>query len=359
MFSRITTRTSSSIAANALLCLRDYEINAKKILPIPAWTFLASGADEEVTLRDNSRAFLRYKLRPRVLRNVATRDLSTTILGREIDMPICIGPTGLHTEAHKDGEVATAKGVADLNTCYVPSIYSGRLIEDIFPVPTKGPKWQQIFIWKNRDMTRDVIKRAEDAGADALVLTTDVPAPGNRLGLRRLPPGPLPKFVNLERYGPTEGITMDASVTWEYITWLKSITKLPIVLKGILTEEDAVLAAEYGINGIIVSNNGGRQLDTVPASIDVLERIAKSVGNTIEIYMDSGIRTGTDVLKALAFGAKAVFIGRPIVYGLALQGEEGVSQVLQILKDELSLAMALSGCRSIGDITPSLIMKST
>ncbi|KAG8429992.1 hypothetical protein GDO86_018694, partial [Hymenochirus boettgeri] len=256
-----------------------------------------------------------------------------------------------------------------LNVCYVASTYATCSVEEIVSTAPEGLRWFQLYVYRDRKLSEHLIRRVESLGFKALVLTVDVPYTGKRRSdIRnnfRLPPHL--KVKNFEgvfegHKGPDNyGVplhTLDPSVSWKDICWLRSITSLPIVIKGILTKEDAELAVVYGVQGIIVSNHGGRQLDGELATIDALSEIVDVVQGRIEVYLDGGIRTGSDVLKALAIGAKCVFIGRPIVWGLSYKGEEGVKGVLQILLDEFRLSMALSGCRDISEINRNLIQLS-
>ncbi|XP_077990889.1 2-Hydroxyacid oxidase 1-like [Glandiceps talaboti] len=353
---------------NKMVCVDDFETYAKQKLPYISWAHYCSGAGCEVTLQNNRIAYERLFLKPRMLRDVSKRSLSTTILGSPVHAPICIAPTAYHGLAHPDAEVATAAAAANMNTIMIMSSISTKSMEEIIAAKPGGTKWLNIFIWPNREVMKDMVKRAERSGVKALVVSIDIPALGvkRRLeyvgGLSKIPNF---RHGNLERYFPKlcgskdkvayELLFGDPAGTWEDITWLQTLTKLPIVLKGIMTVEDAVLAVKYGVQGILVSNHGGRQLDGVPATIDVLADIVQAVGDQLEVYLDGGIRQGTDVMKALALGARAVFIGRPILYGLTYKGTDGVKQVLQTLNEELSTAMALSGCTQISDITSSLI----
>ncbi|XP_077997307.1 2-Hydroxyacid oxidase 2-like [Glandiceps talaboti] len=354
------------MAKPTLVCLDDYEDYARKHMDKAALSYFTTGADNEITLKENREAYTRLKLRPRVLRDVSKRDLSTTILGSPLKFPICIAPCGAQGVACQEGEVATVKAADSMGTCMTLSTNSNCTLEEVSQAAPNTLKWFQLYVWKRRHATEELVRRVENAGFKALVFTVDVPLIGKRrsnlyLGGFRLPP-PL-KLANLrpeEQYKDGErreygGATAmkDDTLTWECVKWLKSITKLPIILKGILTAEDALLALQYKVDAIIVSNHGGRQLDTVQATIDALPEIISAVNGEIEVYVDGGIRTGTDVFKAIALGAKAVFIGRPIIYGLVYAGEEGARQVLQLLKDELSQTMALTGCTKISDIKSS------
>ncbi|XP_077990190.1 2-Hydroxyacid oxidase 1-like [Glandiceps talaboti] len=322
-------------------------------------------------MKENKESFSRIKLMPRVLRSVSTIDLSTSVLGTHIDIPICVSPTAFQSMAHPEGAVATAKATAFHNTCMVLNGAPYKTMEEIASEVPIGLRWQNVYILKRRDITKGMVERAERVGSKAIVVSVDNPTIGNRYDMKRIKEFssfPKLKFANYLQYFEENATTAsiheeikhgDPSATWEDIAWLKSITKLPIVLKGIMSTEDAVIAVQHGIDAILVSNHGGRQLDTVPSTIEVLPEIVQAVGDKVEIYVDGGVRMGTDVLKALALGAKAVFIGRPVIYGLAYKGEDGVKDVLEILKDELKNAMTLTGCRSISDIKPSILYKNS
>ncbi|XP_074651429.1 2-Hydroxyacid oxidase 1-like [Tubulanus polymorphus] len=362
------------MTAAKLVCVDDFEKEAFKILAPAALGYYKSGANEEVTLNNNITAFKRWQIRPRFLRDVSKRDISTTVQGCHIDFPVCISPTAMQRMAHPDGEIATAKAAAGMNIVFTLSTIATSSIEEVARGQgPNGARWFQLYIYKDRDITKQLVRRAEKAGFKALALTIDTPMFGKRLidtrNRFKLPPHlKMANFEALDRKGFRMNVSkkgsglneyanelFDPSLTWDDVKWLKSFTHLPVIVKGVLTGEDALKALECKVDGIWVSNHGARQLDGVPATIDVLPEVAKAVDGKCEIYLDSGIRTGTDILKALALGATAVFIGRPALYGLACQGEEGVRMVLQILKDEFDQAMALSGCRSIKELSPDLL----
>ncbi|XP_022091292.1 hydroxyacid oxidase 1-like [Acanthaster planci] len=303
-----------------------------------------------------------YRLRPRVLRDVSHRDMRTTLLGQEIAFPVAVAPTAAHCFAHIEGELATARAAKATGTGMVLSSGTTSTMEDVAAASSpNGLLWVQLQIFRDFDIVRSIIMKAEKLGYRALVVTIDcsVPRRTSRRSLK-LPPGKgLAHFPGVDMSSFGANITND-SVTWKDIDLLHSITSLPVVLKGILTEEDAREALKHDIAGIIVSNHGGRNLDGTLATIDALAEVVEAVrGSNIEVYLDGGVRRGTDVLKALALGARAVFIGRPVLWGLAYDGEGGVRKVLEMIRDEFSLAMALSGCRSVGDITPDLVVKQT
>lgn len=356
-----------------MIVLDDFENFAFKDLDRNALDYYRSGADQERTLKDNIDAFARWRFRPRFLRDVSVRDLSTTVLGHRISFPVAVAPTAMQKLAHPDGELATAKACSAAQTLMGLSTLSTTPLEDVASVDPKSPKWFQLYVYKDRDSTRHLVERAEKAGFTALILTVDTPLLGSRLADVRnkfaLPPHiKLANFENLSKFrvqssGSSSGLEeyttamMDPSLSWKDIHWLRSITKMPVVVKGILTAEDAILAVQNGAAGIVVSNHGARQLDDDPATIDVLAEIVEAVKGRVEVYLDGGIRRGTDVLKAIALGAKCVFIGRPALWGLTHSGEQGVRHVLEILRHEFDVAMALSGCASIADVTPSLVTR--
>ncbi|XP_049583145.1 2-Hydroxyacid oxidase 2 isoform X3 [Syngnathus scovelli] len=367
----ICNREGGQCAEMAMVCLTDFEEYAKEHLSKATWDYYAAGADECCTRDDNLLAYKRIRLRPRILRDVSVSDTKTTVQGMEISFPVGIAPTAFHCLAWHEGEMATARATEALNTCYITSTYSTCSVEEIVAAAPNGYRWFQLYVYRDRKLSEQIVHRVEALGFKALVLTVDVPYTGKRRNDIRnqfkLPPHLKVKnfdgvFQVNETAGPEEyGIpanTLDPSISWKDIYWLQSITRLPIIIKGILTKEDAELAVEHGVQGIIVSNHGGRQLDGGPASIDALSEIVDTVQGRIEVYLDGGIRTGSDVLKALALGAKCVFIGRPAVWGLAYKGEEGVREVLQILNDEFRLSMALSGCRNVAEINRNLIQFS-
>ncbi|XP_071785500.1 2-Hydroxyacid oxidase 1-like [Asterias amurensis] len=358
------------------VCLGDFEGIARRRLTKNAFDYYQSGANDEQSLRDNVDAFQRYRLKPKLLRDVSKRDLRTTILGQEIAFPIAVAPTAMQRMAHSDGEVATAKAASSLGTGIILSSWATSTIEEVAEACTpEGLCWFQLYVYRDRNVVRDLVRRAEQAGYKALFVTVDTPMLGRRLADVRNKFS-LPSHLRLANFNVNAHLSsgvkhsedsglaayvaslIDPSLNWEHIEWLKTITSMPIVLKGILTAEDARLAVKHNISGIVVSNHGARQLDGVQATIDALSEVVEAVrGSNIEVYLDGGVRKGTDVLKALALGARAVFIGRPVLWGLAYDGEAGVKKILEIIREEFSLAMALSGCASIKDISPDLITK--
>jgi len=350
----------------------DFEAIAREKMKPSAYDYYAGGADDEVTLGENRQAFRRIALRPRVLAGTASVATDTELLGVTLPFPIALAPTAFNRLGHPDGELAAARAAGRAGALMCCSTISSTSIEDIAAAAT-GPLWFQLYVYRDRDVTRDLVARAEAAGCRAIVLTVDTPQLGRRerdmRGGFTLPAGI--GIRNLERYGTPDALKwsqsatftdyvhnlLDAGLTWDAVSWLKSITKLPVLIKGILTPEDAALALEHGASGIVVSNHGGRQLDGVMATIDALPAIAARVAGRVPILMDGGVRRGTDVFKAVALGARAVLIGRAYLWGLAADGEAGVSRVLEMLEHEFKLAMALAGCPSISAITPAHVAR--
>ena len=333
----------------------EYEMLAKERMNPVYWDFYAGGSDDEVTMRANQADFARIRLRPRTLVDVTQCDTSTSVLGRPIRMPILVAPTSLHCLAHPQGECATAQGAGKAGTLMIASTDATRPLEEIARA-ANGPLWFQLYIYHSLEVARAMVRRAETAGYQAIVLTVDLPVVGNRERSRRHKmPMPPPPLIEANFVGVEEDSQEQVPVTWETVDWLRSITSLPILIKGILTAEDALLALEHGVSGIIVSNHGGRQLDGVVTSIEALPEIVEAVAGRCEIYMDGGIRRGADIIKALALGARAVLVGRPILWGLAVDGASGVQQVLEILHTELERAMKLAGCPTLASINRALV----
>jgi 4-hydroxymandelate oxidase len=346
----------------------DYEERAREVLPKQAYDYYAGGAEDEWTLRENREAFQRFVLRPRVLVNVSKRDISTTVLGQGVSMPVLIAPTALHRMADPEGEVATARAAAAFGTVMALSSLASRTIEDVARAGS-GPRWFQLYVMQDRGLTEELIERASRAGYGALVLTVDLPVLGWRDRDERnqftLPEGIDYANLAVEQPAGMSGSDLAAfvkfqhaeSLTWDDLEWIRSAWEGPIVLKGLLTAEDARLAVESGVEGVVVSNHGGRQLDGAVPSVEALPEIVEAVEERAEIFLDGGVRRGSDVLKALALGARAVLVGRPILWGLAVGGENGVRHVLELLAGELDTAMAIAGCPTIPDVTPELVAR--
>lgn len=344
--------------------LSDYEALAEQRMAHIPWDYYQGGSDDEVSLRANRAAFEQLRLRPRVLVDVSTCDLQTSVLGISISMPILVAPTAGHGLAHADAECATARAVQQAGTLMIASTQSTRSLEEIAQTG-QSPRWFQLYIDSYRQ-AEHLVRRAESAGYQGIVLTVDAPLRGNRerdirnnigsfLEVHYPSVGSGNASPLMEDINNGEEAFITDRLTWELLPWLRSITSLPILLKGILTAEDAHLALKYGAAGIIVSNHGGRQLDSVVAGIEALPEVVEAVAGRCEVYVDGGIRRGTDVLKALALGARAVLLGRPILWGLTVNGEVGVYHVLQLLRAELELSMALAGCPTLESITRSLV----
>jgi 4-hydroxymandelate oxidase len=333
-----------------VVCLNDLEPIAKGNTAELAWEYLSCGAADETTLRWNCDAFEKVRLKPRVLVDISNIDTSVEIFGQELAFPILLAPVGLQRLYHAEGEIAAARGAAAANATYVISSYSTTQLEEIANA-SAGQRWMQIYLQPDREFTKDVVDRAEAAGCLAFCLTVDLPVIGVRNRMERIQfavPHHLSVPHMMENFA-------GSPVTWDDVEWLRSVTKLPILLKGILDPDDAELAVQNGASGIIVSNHGARDLDSTPATIDVLPAITERMAGRIPVLMDGGIRRGTDVLKALALGANAVMIGRPFCYGLAVGGAKGVARVVEILRKELEIAMALTGRTTISQIDRSVI----
>jgi (S)-3,5-dihydroxyphenylglycine transaminase len=348
--------------ATVALTVHDYAKLAEARLEPQVWDFIEGGAGEERTLAANLTAFDRVRLVPSVLRAVGRPDPAVKILGRSWDFPLAVAPLAFQNLAHPDGELATVRGVAAAaDIPVVVSTFASRTFEEL-AAAAQGPLWLQVYLLRDRARIRRLVERAERAGFEALVLTVDAPQLGRRLRDERngfrLPAGSVP--VNLdgvEFAAPAEHARaeFDPELDWSVVDWLRSISSLPIVLKGILSPADARRACAAGVDGIVVSNHGGRQLDGVPASIEALPEVAAAVQGRLPILLDGGVRRGRDVLAALALGADAVLVGRPILHGLAAEQEAGVTGVLNLLREEMTDAMALAGVRSVAEIGHDLV----
>jgi 4-hydroxymandelate oxidase len=358
----------------------DYEPLARERMGAPAWAWLQGGAADEITLRENRAAFERLRLAPRVLSELAAGHTRLTLLGQALEHPLLVAPMASHGLAHPDGELATVLAAAAMRTPVVVSTQAGTPLEALAQAAGQAagdaappvPLWFQLYLQPDRGFTRALVQRAEAAGYRALVLTVDAPVNGARNTEQRAgfvpPPGlgavnlqgaqPLPPHTARPGEPPLFGSPLlDAAPTWRDIAWLREQTALPVVLKGVLAPEDAVRAADEGLAGVIVSNHGGRVLDTVPATIEALPAIAQAVQGRLPLLLDGGVRRGTDVFKALALGASAVLVGRPVLHGLAAAGAPGVAHVLHLLRTEFEMAMALCGCRTLADIDASRLWR--
>ncbi len=353
-----------------LVSVFDYEIAARATLPKIAYDYYASGANDEITLRENHAAYERIKLKPRVLIDTSKRDLTTNVLGQSVTMPILVAPTAFHRMAHPEGEVATGRAAGKAGTIMMLSTLSTSSIEEVMSEAT-GPVWFQLYVYRDREATLSLVRRAESAGCKAIALTVDAQVWGRRerdiknrfrlpkgLSIKNLMPAgreQLPKEEADSGLAAYVTWQFDPTLSWKEVDWLCSKAKIPVLLKGVLHPEDARLAIDHGAAGVIVSNHGARQLDTVPATIEALPEIIEAIDGKIEVLIDGGIRRGTDVFKAIALGAKAVGVGRPIIWGLAVDGEQGAKRVLDILRKDFELTMRLCGCASVQEIKKTLI----
>ena len=337
----------------------DYEREAERVLDPGAFGYFAGGAGDERTLRDNVEAFARWQLRPRVLVDVGAVTTATEVLGREVSMPLLVAPTAFQRLAHADGEVGMARAAASGGTVMCLSTLASVTPGELAKAAPGARLWFQLYWSTDRGFTADLLASVVEAGFEAVVLTVDFSAAGRReRDLRNafaLPddvtspniPGPLRRHD----FHAALGEIVDTTLTWRDLEWLRERCPVPLLLKGILSAEDALLAVEHGAAGVIVSNHGGRQLDGVAASLDALPEVVEAVGERAEVLLDGGIRRGTDILTALALGARAVLAGRAVVWGLAVGGEHGVRGVLELLRAEIALGLTHLGCRSPADVT--------
>src|ERR1700722_9509307 len=340
------------------------EDRAREKLPPGAFAFAAGGADDEITLADNVAAWQRLRLAPRMLRDVTAIDTSVSVLGARIAAPLMVAPTGRHKLFHPDGERATARGVAAARVPYVMATAATVSMEDVAAERTSAPQWFQLYLPPDRRVTEGLVDRAAVAGFSAVVLTVDQPVYGSRPRAARTPleASPDMRAVNLpgqpvaaHGYGAAHSGSVTHPATFDDLAWLVRRSALPLLVKGVLRADDAVRCVELGAKGVIVSNHGGRHLDATVATADALPAIAAALGSEAEVYVDGGIRRGTDIVKALALGARAVLIGRPAVWGLALAGADGVRDVLAHLRGELVRTMALCGVAKVEEITRDLV----
>ncbi|HET7239562.1 MAG TPA: alpha-hydroxy acid oxidase [Gemmatimonadales bacterium] len=355
-----------------LLNLWDFERAAEAVLEPMAWRYYSGAAGDERTLRENRLAFERRRLRPRVLVDVGCRSLATTVLGRPTSWPVLVAPMAFHGLACGEAEAATARAAAAQGTVFCVSTMANLPLERVRAAAPEARQWFQLYVQRDRGVTAELVRRAAAAGYEALVVTVDAPALGRReADLRHgfsLPAHLTPGNLELGDAALLAGTadarsalaaqfsaSTDPSMTWRDFGWLRSLSPLPIVLKGVLHPDDARRAADEGVDAVVVSNHGGRQLDGAIASLDALPAVAAAAGGGLEVLLDGGIRRGTDVLTALALGARAVLLGRPVLWGLAVAGEAGAARVLSLLRDEVDLALALTGCTSPAEVTGDLL----
>lgn len=339
--------------------VHDYEHLARQRLSPGAWAYYSSGADDEVTLREERAAFERLRILPRVLRGVTSADLGTTALGAPTSMPILVTPTGLHTLAHPEDERATARAAGKMGTLMALSTVITPSLEEVAASAT-GPLWFQLYVYKGaRDLAESLVRRAERAGYRAIILTVDAPRFGHKE--RELRAGTELssdlRFAHFEGEPDVLEHLEPEALSWEDVTWLRSLTGLPVVLKGVLHPEDAALAVEHGAAGIVVSTHGGRQLDGVPAGVEALPAVVEAVEGHAEVYLDGGVRRGTDILKAPGSRRASRLRWPPVLWGLAVDGAAGVRGVLELLREELELAMVLSGVLDLESVGADLVRK--
>jgi len=347
---KLRAQASGAVDLDRLLSLFDFEAEAQARVSHGAWARISGAAADELTLRWNHEAYEHIRLKPRILVDVSKLDTRVTLFGQEFPFPILLAPTGGQRLIHPEGELAAVRGAAAASATYVISSSASMRVADIAKAAT-GPVWFQLYVQKDRGFTRDLVQSSEDAGCRAHCVTVDSPTFGARNREDRakseLPERELPNLQGKDYLDPT--------LTWKDIDWLRSFARRPVLLKGVLNPDDAATAVKAGASGIIVSNHGARNLDTVPATIDALPLVAEKVAGRVPVLVDGGIRRGTDVVKALALGAQAVQIGRPYLWGLGVAGAPGVTRVVEILRKELEMAMALLGRPTLASIDRSVL----
>ena len=370
----MSLRAAVEVLPQGLATLADHEAHARGVLDDNAWAYFSGAAADGITCRANRAGWDASTLLPRVLQPLSGAHTRVELLGRVLPHPILVAPVAYQKVAHPDGELATALAASAQGAGFVLSTQSSTLLEDVSQAiagdTERGPLWFQLYFQEDRGVTVELVRRAEAAGYEAIALTVDAPVSGARDAQRRagfrLPNGV--SAVNLPPAKPAAGGERTASLfdgllatppTWADVEWLQSTTRLPVILKGVLHPEDARQAATLNLAGLVVSNHGGRTLDTAACTAEMLPRIADAVGSTLPLLVDGGVRRGTDVLKAVALGARAVMVGRPAIWGLANAGAVGVAHVLRLLRDELEIAMALCGVASLENLPTGLILDRT
>jgi 4-hydroxymandelate oxidase len=350
-----------------LVNVDDYAEAARQRLDPGPYGYVVGGAGDEHTLRANTAAYGKWELRPRVLVDVGSVSTATTVLGTDVALPLLVAPTAFQRLCHPDGELALARAAARGGTVTTLSTLASVTPAELAAAAPGGPKWFQLYWSRDRGFTQELVQAAVDAGFTALMLTVDLPVAGRRERDARagfvlpydLPLPNIPRSLRRDDFHSALGAVVDDTLTWRDLEWLRSVCPLPLAVKGILTGEDAVLAAEHGADAVVVSNHGGRQLDGVPASLDALPEVVEVIGERVEVLVDGGIRRGTDVLKALALGAKAALSGRAVLWGLAAEGEDGAARVLELLRRELETGLKLLGCTSPAGVTRAHVQRAS
>jgi 4-hydroxymandelate oxidase len=350
---------------SSLLTLQDFEDAASRLLPKMVHDYFRGGGESGATLAANLRAFEQFRLRPRVLMDVSKRSTRLKLAGHELHLPVVVAPMAVQKLAHRQGEIGQARAAATAGTIFTASTLSSVTLEEI-AAATRAPKWFQLYVHSDRKVSAELVRRAAKAGYAALVLTVDVPVLSRRV-LDARNHFKLPRGVEMANLAPFVGkggesqlaevfaARHDASLNWRDLKWLRSLSDMPLWLKGIVRGDDARRALKAGVDGIIVSNHGGRQLDGCVATLAALPEVVRAVRKRIPVLVDGGVRGGSDVLKALALGANAVMLGRPLLWGLAVGGEAGACRVFDIIQGEIDRALALCGCRSVADVKPDLV----
>ncbi len=348
-----------------LITLADFEAAALRTMTVDVHSYVAGGAGDEHTLRDNNASWSRIAIAPRVLSGADRCELGVELLGRRRAHPIIVAPTAFQGLTHPDGELATARAAQATESIFCLSTFSSQPLDAVAAAVPEAGNWFQLYVLNDRAMTRDLVQQAADRGFEALVVTVDLPVLGIRERELRNPVAEGEPVLGAAAIGAEDKLTpvtvnaeVDPSLDWHDIEQIVAESSIPVLLKGILTAADARKAAELGVAGVVVSNHGGRQLDTVLATADALAEIVDEVGDRVDVLVDGGIRRGTDVLKALALGARAVLIGRPVIYGLAVAGERGAQRVLEILRDEFDTAMRLAGATGCDDLDRSFVLRA-